>query len=367
MNLAEDDTIIGVINIDMIGYVDEFRMNEISYGWRSEWLSSALVETADSLDLETLFWSYSRPEFRNSDHSSFWVQGIPALMVGDQTVGFKPDPLTPYYHTTGDTLGTVDLDQVTDNVRLVAGYLSRFADIPDDSLSDVEVTPASVEFDWTGRSTFHPMVAGKDLTMNVRALNAGGPMAGPTVYMLRVWQGEAASGTPVHEGSVSLNVVSGGIAEVSATWETSTAVYGDIDYFVSLLPVDDDVESDLHNNEAVARVTISPVTTVLDNFHVYPNPVADPNEAHLTGDILTSQTGFLASYIVQVFDVTGLLLLTGEGQIESTELDIPLSDLTGGSSQLVPGLYVCIIKMNVRDETENLSATAKFGVVSGPR
>jgi hypothetical protein len=367
VNLAAEDTIIGVINIDMIGYVDEFRMNEISYGWRSEWLSSALVETADSLGLETMFWSYSRPDLHNSDHGSFWVKGIPALMVGSQTAGDPPAPLTPYYHTTGDTLGTVDVHQVTDNVRLVAGYLSRFADIPGDSLSDIEVVPASIEFDWEGRSSFRPMVAGKDLTINVRALNRGGSMAGPTAYMLRVWWGEGGSGTPLHESPVSLNVVSGGIAEADATLETSTAVYGDINYFVSLLPVDEDVESDLQNNETVATVTIGPVTTVLDNFHVYPNPVSDPNEAHLTADISTSQTGFLASYIIEVFDVTGLLLLTGEGLIGSPELDIPLSDLMGDASHLVPGLYVCIIKMNVRDEIEDLSATAKFGVLSGPR
>lgn len=367
MNLAADDTIIGVINIDMVGYVDEFRMSEVSYGWRSEWLSSGLVETADSLSLETMFWSYLRPAFHNSDHASFWVHAIPALMVGPQTEGYLPNPLTPYYHTTGDTLGTVDLEQVTDNVRVIAGYLSRFADIPGDSLCDIEVTPPSIEFSWEGRSSFRPMVAGMDLNISVRALNTGGPMAGPTVYVLRVWRGEDGSGTPLHESQVSLNVVSGGIAETGATWKTSTALYGNVNYFVSLLPVDDDVESDLHNNETVATVTISPVTSVLDNFHVYPNPVSDPDAAHLTGDISTSRTDFLANYIVEVFDVTGLLLLTGGGQIGSTELDIPLSSLTGDASQLVPGLYVCIIKMNVRDETEDLFATTRFGVVSGPR
>ena len=365
--LAEEDTVIGVINIDMIGYVGEIRMNELSYGWRSEWLSSALQETADSLDLETVFQSYFRPAFHNSDHASFWVQRIPALMLGDQTLGYVPDPLTPYYHTVRDTLGTVDLNQVTDNIRLVAGYLSRFADLPPDSLSDLEITPASIEFEWTGRSSFHPMVAGQDLTVNVRGLNKGGSMSDGVVYTFEVWRGSSGTGTLVYEAPVALKVVSGGTAEASATFKTSTAVYGQVDYAVSLLPVDDDVESDVGNNEATATVDISPISSVLQNFHVYPNPVDSPVDAYLAGNILTSQTNFLARYTLEVFDLTGLRVLSGEDQIESTELKIPLSSLIGDASRLVPGIYVGVIKLNVRDEVEYLSATTKFAVVSGRR
>jgi len=365
--LGETDSIIGVINLDMFGYSEDYRKSEITYGWRSEWLSSELVATAESLGLETWFEGFQRPDLYNSDHSSFWRVGVPALMLSERNQDDFPTSIYPYYHSVADTIGNLDMEQVTDNVALVVGYISRFADIPGDSLSDIEVTPESIEFNWVGRSGGYPFVAGEDLTVNVRALNAGGAMSGPAVYMFKVWQGEAGTGTLVHEGPLSLNTVSGGTAEASATLKTVSVVYGDIDYSVSLVPLDDDVESDITNNEATATVTVSPITTKLENLHLYPNPVANPDEAFITVDILTSQTNFLASYVVEVFDVTGMRLLKGEGLIDSPEFNLALTSLSGNAYQLVPGLYICLIVLNVRDETADLSASTKFAVVSGPR
>jgi hypothetical protein len=264
-------------------------------------------------------------------------------------------------------MGNLDMDQVRDNVALVVAYMSRFADIPGDSLSDIDVTPESIEFNWVGRSAGFPLVAGDDLTVTVRALNVGGPMSGQEVYTFKVWRGAARTGTLVHEGPLSLNTVAGGIAEATASFETAPTEYGDVDYTVSLLPLDDDVESDVTNNEATAAVSASPITTKLDNLHLYPNPVANPDEAVITVDILTSQTNFLASYVVEVFDVTGLKLLRGEGLIETPEFNLALASLEGDAHQLVPGLYICIMKMNVRDESTDLSARTQFAVVSGSR
>ncbi len=366
-NLAANDTIIGVINIDMVGYTEAEKWIEIVYGYRDGWITEALQETADNLGLQTQFIDRFRPEIHNSDHAPFWWQGIPALMIGAQTLGYLPEPLTPHYHTLGDTLGNVDFDQVADNVRLVAAYMLRFADIPGDSLSDLVVTPASIEFGWEGRSSGYPLVAGSDLTATVRALNVGGPLSGPAVYTFTVRQGRDGTGPVVHEGPVGLEAVAGGIAEAAATWKTSLSDYGDIDYSISLVPVDEDVESDVGNNQATVTLTVSPVTARLENLHFYPNPVESPNDAVITADIFTSQTNFLASYLIEVFDVTGLRVLRGEGLIDAPEFKLPLASLSGNAGHLAPGLYVCVLKMNVRDETADLSAHTKFAVVSRGR
>jgi hypothetical protein len=365
--LAAGDTIIGVINVDMIGYVEDIRMTEISYGWKSEWLSRALEETADSLGIETVFTGIERPAFFNSDHASFWKWGIPALMLGDQTEGVIPRPLTPYYHTRGDTLGNVDLPQVTDNVRLVAGFLSRFADLPEDSLPDLVLTPGSVEFDWLGRSASDPLVAGADLTLRIRALNMGGAMDGSRTYEMKVRKGRDGSGPLVHESRVDLSPVSGGLARASATWKTDQGAYGQVAYTVSLLPVEEGVESNLDNNRAAATLLVSPTTTVVENLHVYPNPVENPDEAVITADILTSQTTFAAGYLVEIYDVTGLLLLEYRDVLTDPELVLPLSDMQGAASDLTPGLYILRLRMNIADEIDNVSAGAGFAVVSGPR
>jgi hypothetical protein len=363
--LSETDSIIGVINLDMIGYSVDYKKAEISYGWRSDWLVSELLATADSLDLETDFEGFQRPYLFNSDHSSFWRVAIPALMLSERNEDEFPIPIYPYYHSAADTLGNLDMVQVRDNVALVVAYFSRFADLPADSLADIEVKPASVEFEWDGRSAGFPFVAGESLTVNVRALNVGGRLPDNSVYMFRLWQGRTAGGAPAYEAPLTVNAPPGGTALATTTFETSPAVYGDIPYYVSLLPVDDGVESDLTNNETPVMLTITPANSVLREFHVYPNPLDFADGAYIAGEILTSRTDFLANYVVQVFDVTGQRLLKGEGQIDEPQLEIPLTQLSGDGSGLVPGLYVCVIKLNVRDESAHISATTKFAVVSG--
>jgi hypothetical protein len=363
-SLSEADSIIGVINVDMIGYMEDYRKCEVSHGWRSEWLSSELEATAESLGLETGFEAFERADVRNSDHASFWQVGVPALMLSERTTE-DVIPIYPYYHSSSDTLGNVDMAQVRDNVALIVGYMSRFADIPGDSLSDLEVTRESVEMDWDGRSTRDPFIAGEELTLTVRALNTGGAMDGARTYAYKIWSGKSESGPLVYENEVELDVVSGGTAVATTTWTTEATVYGEVFFTVSLLPTEDDVESDVTNNTTTVSLDVVPRQTVLRDFHVYPNPTGDPANARMTGDILTSRTDFLANYVAQVFDVTGLRLLKGEGQLTSPELDVPLSDFAGNASQLSPGLYICIIDMNVRDEAQNVKATTRFGVVSG--
>lgn len=364
-SLSEADSIIGVINLDMIGYMEDYRKCEISYGWRAEWLSRELEAMAESLDLETEFEAFQRAQTFNSDHASFWLMGIPALMLSERTADYAPVPIYPYYHSASDTLGNLDMDQVRDNVALIAGYFSRFADIPGDTRGDLVLSPASLEFNWDGRSRSDPMVAGKELTLTVRALNAGGSFDAGRTYEIKVWRSEIESGELVYDDDVEINVASGAAAEVVAAWETSGDAYGEVAYSVSLLPVDDNVESDITNNWATASLTIAPEKTVLENFHIYPNPAGSPADAKIAGDILTKRTDFLARYVTRVYDSTGLRLLRGEGLIDTEELDIPLSDLTGDAGALAPGLYICVIELNVRDEDENIKATTKFGVVSG--
>jgi hypothetical protein len=61
------------------------------------------------------------PEVRLSDHSPFWDEGYPALLVTD-TSFFR----NPYYHSPEDRLETLDLDflrRVTEGVICLAQSL----------------------------------------------------------------------------------------------------------------------------------------------------------------------------------------------------------------------------------------------------
>lgn len=63
------------------------------------------------------------PDTRRSDHTAFWEQGFPAVMVTD-TANFR----NPHYHRPTDTIDTLNLgfmasvtDAVTDVVKVLAG------------------------------------------------------------------------------------------------------------------------------------------------------------------------------------------------------------------------------------------------------
>ena len=55
---------------------------------------------------------------RFSDHAPFWDAGIPAVMVTDTAL-----LRNPHYHRPGDTLDTLDLSFLSDNVRAVVAAL----------------------------------------------------------------------------------------------------------------------------------------------------------------------------------------------------------------------------------------------------
>ena len=83
-----------------------------------------IFRTVGELPLETLRlpangWIF--PDARLSDHSSFWDQGYPALLVTD-TSFFR----NPYYHTEEDTVATLNLDFLCRVAQAAARLVCEF-------------------------------------------------------------------------------------------------------------------------------------------------------------------------------------------------------------------------------------------------
>jgi len=62
------------------------------------------------------------PEIRRSDHSSFWDQGYPALMLTDTSF-----LRNPHYHQATDTADTLDYPRMAEVARGVAGGVAQLA------------------------------------------------------------------------------------------------------------------------------------------------------------------------------------------------------------------------------------------------
>jgi hypothetical protein len=109
---AAGEKIIGVINMDMIGYVDAAPEDvDVIVNSASEWLADRYLADAQRYaPLPTL--KIISASFRGSDHSAFWDQGYFALCaIEDAGVP------NPYYHKTTDTLSTLNMDFATSVTR----------------------------------------------------------------------------------------------------------------------------------------------------------------------------------------------------------------------------------------------------------
>jgi hypothetical protein len=99
---VNNDTIIGVVNLDMFAYSTPDRdtftiINDTTY-INNLWLANTFSACADTYTtLKKRVWTGRRPY---SDHASFCLYGFHA-MQGRENV-YVPNP---YYHTTGDSIG----------------------------------------------------------------------------------------------------------------------------------------------------------------------------------------------------------------------------------------------------------------------
>jgi len=109
---AAGETIIGVVNMDMIGYEDVPSEDiDIIVNPASDWLGARYLSAAERYaPLPTL--KIVNASFRGSDHSPFWDQGYHAL-CGIEDAGVP----NPHYHKTTDTLSTLNMDFVTSVTR----------------------------------------------------------------------------------------------------------------------------------------------------------------------------------------------------------------------------------------------------------
>jgi hypothetical protein len=370
-HLAAEDSVIAVINFDMVGYVDQVPLIEIVYDWRSQWLADQLEDVAHALDLDSPVELVNLSGVADSDHASFWKKGIPGNMLIEELYtigGRKGGPKNPYYHTLADTLGHLTMGLAGDAVGMVAGLIARFAELPEDSMSDLALTEGSVELDWDGRDLTMPLVAGDSLEATIRAINLGKAMDEPEPYTLEVWSGRPGTGSLVHTSSPILQVLKGESTDLECTWRTSPTKYGDLTYTFALLPDRQDLESNIANNSVEVAIEIMPQVAMLTNVHVTPHPVSyTEGEPRLRFEILHPEGDFNAVMEVLIYDVLGTMV--GRGYFESTpvrhdfeagENSIEFSRLV--SRPLAPGLYVCKVSIRLLGEPGLFEQAFEFAV-----
>ena len=123
---ANNDNILGVLNMDMIGYngdgdnVVDIDVQNIanSYAIRDSLIS--LIST-HSLDLTPVVVD---PGTTASDHSRFWNQGYSAVLMGEE---WSDNDITPGYHNSNDRINLMNLSYFYEMTKLSVAYITTMA------------------------------------------------------------------------------------------------------------------------------------------------------------------------------------------------------------------------------------------------
>jgi len=113
----------GVINLDMVGYDSNGdRVMEIhsSLRPRSSALADSFISLISRYDIPLNPEKITAGALEGSDHSSFWDQGYPAILVIEDL-----DDFNPYYHSTDDVLAHVDVSFAAAFTKATVGTLAE--------------------------------------------------------------------------------------------------------------------------------------------------------------------------------------------------------------------------------------------------
>ncbi len=104
------EDIIAVINLDMIAYTDSIPEDlDIISNPASEWLADRFFSTSLTYTPLLNIFKVVNASVTGSDHSPFWDRGYSAIL-GIEDVFIA----NPYFHTTNDTIDTLNLDFATE-------------------------------------------------------------------------------------------------------------------------------------------------------------------------------------------------------------------------------------------------------------
>ena len=116
------DNILGVLNIDMMGYDgdddDDFDIDvrpiANSLGMKDD-LVGLLATYGFNLNVNVV-----NPGTPASDHARFWDQGFSAVLVGES---WENSDQTPHYHSSTDRYSTLDLPYFHEIAKLIMSYM----------------------------------------------------------------------------------------------------------------------------------------------------------------------------------------------------------------------------------------------------
>ena len=119
---SNGDNILGVLNIDMMGYDGD---NDDDFDIDVRPIANSLEMKDDLVGLLSTYGfnlnvNVVNPGTPASDHARFWDQGFSAVLVGES---WENNDQTPHYHSSTDRYSTLDLPYFHEISKLIMSYM----------------------------------------------------------------------------------------------------------------------------------------------------------------------------------------------------------------------------------------------------
>lgn len=264
---ANNDPILSVLNVDMIGYNDDHIKMDVIYRPSSYDL---FTDHVFPVNMEFMFidhlYDKQDPQSASSwgDVEPFWERGYRGLAFAESLYPRTNDTnykANPNYHTENDTLDTINIELTNRGGMLVTGTLISLAE---PTLPDVEIAKVAVP----ERMVF------EDEEIDIRAtmVNKGNFDAIEVEVDLTI--------DGVDVDGVSVDIPASGMDNVTFKWK---AVPGDHVITISLDPLDKIGEwNDKNNNVTVTKFVQIRPDIELERFELLEGNMTQGEVTHLT-------------------------------------------------------------------------------------
>lgn len=170
---ANGDNILGVLNLDMMGYDgdapgqpgdNEFDIDYINVA-NSSGMKDDIINVLNSYTFDLSVVEVN-PGTTNSDHASFWFVGsfpddaYSAVLLGES---WETNDQTPFYHSSGDRYSTIDMPYFHELTKLTTAYMATVGGLVnvDNGISQTVTTltanQASASYQWINCDTESPI------------------------------------------------------------------------------------------------------------------------------------------------------------------------------------------------------------------
>lgn len=166
--------ILGVLNMDMMGYDsdapgtpgdNEFDIDVRDFADSVDMMNDIItVLNSFTFDLSVITVN---PGTFSSDHSSFWVNGYSAVLLGES---WETNDQTPFYHSPGDRVNTIDLPYFHELTKLVTAYMATAGGLVNvdnsvtQSASMLTANQSSASYQWINGDTNTPIAGATNQT-----------------------------------------------------------------------------------------------------------------------------------------------------------------------------------------------------------